>query len=159
VNWTYSIWKDSCTLLYTHRERERERERERVLFGKQKDSPKEEKERYSKVLQITTLSIGNYISSCFVLFLHLISSVLIFCSFTRYSHGYLWVSGMWEYSLPPHYTFIWVKTPLEWSWGFIGLMMGFVGLCWGFTPTLVIRLFLFNVDVSYGIFHSSLIII
>jgi hypothetical protein len=42
--------------------------------------------------------------------------------------------GMWESSLDPNYFFSLVKTPLDLSGGFMGLVMGFVILCWGFTP-------------------------
>jgi hypothetical protein len=42
------------------------------------------------------------------------------------------VSGMWESSLAPDYNFVLAKTPLELSWGFMGLVLGFMVFCWGF---------------------------
>jgi hypothetical protein len=42
---------------------------------------------------------------------------------------------MWALSWAPHHTFSLVKTPLDLSGGLMGLVMGFMGLCWGFTPT------------------------
>jgi hypothetical protein len=41
------------------------------------------------------------------------------------------VSGMWESSLAPHWTFRMVKTPLDWSLGLHGLD-GLWGLVLGF---------------------------
>jgi hypothetical protein len=49
----------------------------------------------------------------------------------------VFVSGMWEYLLAPHWIFSLVKTPLDWKLGLHGLVDGFGGLCWGFTPTCV----------------------
>jgi hypothetical protein len=45
------------------------------------------------------------------------------------------VLGMWESSWEPHLTFDLVKTPLDFSGGCMGLVIVFVGLCWGSTPT------------------------